>query len=803
MSWQEFNDILQVLVPLVVRDQPLGLVQLELEAEYRTFTHREIRLALALGSQAATAIENARLSTETANRVEELYIINDLSQAISATIDLDEMIEVVRGRLPAITGVEELYLALYDVTTENITFPLCVKQGNEHDMSARKLSDDEVSYVIRNRRPLSMGSDYFSPDELRTSLGISNGEGDVKSYLGVPLISGDQVLGVLAVRDPNRTRAFGVNSQGILSTIASQLAAAIQNAHLFDRINSVNEELSELNKNLEQAVAVRTDELSQERDRINSLYRITSELARTLDLERVLHTALEMVAGAVNAEDGVILQINPTNDQLYSRAALAVADDADLNDYVHPATRLAEMLIQEPIDRTVVIEDLSTNPDWDVSVGYERALAVLLEINDDILGIMLLLSNGQEGFTEPQVRLALAAANQVAAAINNSDLYYLIRDQAERLGMLVLAEQEESEKSNAILEGIADGVMLADANGEIVRFNSSAERILGVSGESVIGQHLSRLIGIQGAAAAKWTDSIARWSESPEEDPSEGFLSEQLAYGTQVVNIRLSPVRTDNQFLGVVLVFRDITREVEVDRIKSEFISNVSHELRTPMTSIKGYADLLLMAAAGDISDQQAHFLSTIKQNADRLSILVNDLLNISKLDSGEEALDLEPVAIDETLKAVVRNLQGRSEQEQKAITVNINIAPELPDIQADSHKVTQIFTNIVDNAFNYTYADGTIEIEARKDDDDQILVSVKDSGIGIPNEFKDRIWERFGRYEEHALVMDVPGTGLGLPIVKSLVEMHNGNIWFESESGKGTTFYVTLPIHQSETGTD
>ena len=139
--------------------------------------------------------------------------------------------------------------------------------------------------------------------------------------------------------------------------------------------------------------------------------------------------------------------------------------------------------------------------------------------------------------------------------------------------------------------------------------------------------------------------AINRWSESPEEDPEEGFLSEQLAYGTKVVNVRLSPVRTDNQFLGVVLVFRDITRDVEVDRIKSEFISNVSHELRTPMTSIKGYADLLLMAAAGEVSDQQAHFLSTIKENADRLTILVNDLLNISKLDSGEESLAMELVS--------------------------------------------------------------------------------------------------------------------------------------------------------------
>ncbi|MAS32469.1 MAG: hypothetical protein CL610_00595 [Anaerolineaceae bacterium] len=797
---ESFNDMAQILVPLVSRDSVIGLIQLELESEYRSFSHREIRLAQALGAQAATAIENARLSTETANRVEELYIINDLSQAISSTINLEVMMKMVRDRLPSVTGVEELYLALYDPDSQTITFPLYVRGGELADMPARQISDDEVSFILRNRRPLSMGSDYFSPDDLRRSLGIRNGEGDVKSYLGVPLIAGDQVLGVLALRDTRRTRAFGVNSQGILTTIAAQLAAAIQNAQLFERLRSVNEELSVLNRNLEEAVATRTEELSEERDRINTLYRITAELARTLDLERVLRRALEMVAHAVNAEDGVIMQINPTTDQLHARAALSVDLQLDEIDqyYMHPATALATALIQEQgTERTIVVDDLPANVHWDATepdaAGYHSALAVLLEINDDILGVMILLSREQNVFTQAHVRLALAAANQVAAAINNSDLYYLIRDQAERLGVLVLAEQEEAQKSNAILEGIADGVMLADANNQVVRFNSAAERILNLPRHQVIGRPLSRLVGLQD----RWTTMIEHWSQSADEDPADGFLSDQIELGSRVVNVRLSPVRTDSQFLGTVLVFRDMTKEYEADRLKSEFISNVSHELRTPMTSIKGYVDLMGMGAAGAISDQQREFIGKIKSNADRLSILVDDLLNISRLDAGRERLNVEPVDVNQVLATVVTNLQGRAEHERKHLHVSLDVEPNLPEIEGDRNKITQIFTNIVDNAFNYTYADGSIDIRARQDETGDILVSVKDSGIGIADEFKDRIWERFGRYEEHALVMDVAGTGLGLPIVKSLVEMHGGIIWFESELGKGTTFFVSLPVKQ------
>jgi signal transduction histidine kinase len=243
------------------------------------------------------------------------------------------------------------------------------------------------------------------------------------------------------------------------------------------------------------------------------------------------------------------------------------------------------------------------------------------------------------------------------------------------------------------------------------------------------------------------------------------------------------------------MVFRDITKEVEVDRIKSEFISNVSHELRTPMTSIKGYADLLMMGAAGEISAPQQQFLRTIKDNADRLSVLVNDLLNISRLDSGSDALELEAVDVRGLLDTVVTATSQQQEHAAKNLNVRIDAAADLPRIQADASKLNQVMTNLIDNAYSYTYAGGNIVIEAVSRDPDHILISVRDSGIGIPEEFRDRVWDRFARNDEHALVMDVAGTGLGLSIVKSLVEMHGGDVWFETETGVGTTFFVLLPV--------
>jgi PAS domain S-box-containing protein len=792
---QRTGDKLRVLIPLVVREQSIGLIQVQQAHYQREFGHREIRLAQALGAQAATAIQNARLSTQTAALVEEGFLINNLSQAISSTLKIEDMIAVVREQVPYVTKAEQMYLALYNAETQMIDFPMAVKNGKPLDIPSRPISTDEVSFIITHRRSLSLGGGNFSSDDMRRNLKISNGESDARSYLGVPVASGDQVLGVLALRDTQNTRAFGINDERLLMTVGTQLGAAIQNARLFEKVNGFNAELN-------QRVKERTDELQQERDRLDTLYRITSELARTLDMDRVLTRALETVATAVGADEGVILLIDPLSDRLAVRAALRNGmTSGSTGDTEHPAQMLAGWLLEN--ERLVITNDLHQESYWDPQLPeaaqWHSALGVLLESNDDPQGVMVLLNRDAKAFSETQLKLVIAAANQVAAAINNADLYHLIRDQAERLGTLVRVEQEEAEKNSAIVEGIADGVMLADAEGAIVLFNSAAEHILALSRDKVIGQSMFRLTGLFGGSATQWAKAIDNWTKNPDSYKPGEFLEETLEIIEKVVQVHLSPVYTNERFLGTVSVFRDITREVEADRVKSEFVSNVSHELRTPMTSIKGFADLLLMGVAGEMSDGQRGFLSKIKNNADRLSKLVEDLLDISKLDAGEQ-LNMEEVDLRDVISTAVKTVKGRSDNDQKDLQVSVKIGRKLPAIEADPLKLTQILTNVIDNAFNYTEAGGAIDVNAKSESDGKrVLVTVKDSGIGIPDDFKPRIWGRFERYEDHALVMDVPGTGLGLSIVRELVLMHNGEIWFESELGKGTTFYIALPVEQPQ----
>ena len=274
-------------------------------------------------------------------------------------------------------------------------------------------------------------------------------------------------------------------------------------------------------------------------------------------------------------------------------------------------------------------------------------------------------------------------------------------------------------------------------------------------------------------------------------DGESPFVEETLEIEDRIVSVHLAPVYSTLEFLGTVSVFRDITRESEVARMKSDFVSIVSHEMRTPMTSIKGFVDLMLMGAAGDVSDQQRHFLSIIKSNADRLAILVSDLLDLSKIETGRLRLRLEPTSALDVLEGVIDSLRGSIEDKEQELTCEVS--DNLPLVMADRDRLIQVLTNLLANANQYTPNGGQIRIKMVQQGP-VLQISVADTGIGISEEDQEKIFNRFFR-ADHPLVRNSEGTGLGLPIVRSLVEMHGGELWLHSTLGEGSEFSFTLPV--------
>lgn len=239
---------------------------------------------------------------------------------------------------------------------------------------------------------------------------------------------------------------------------------------------------------------------------------------------------------------------------------------------------------------------------------------------------------------------------------------------------------------------------------------------------------------------------------------------------------------------GTVLVFHDLTRLKQLENARKDFVANVSHELRTPLSLIKGYVETLLDGAR-DNPETATRFLQTIDRNAERLKLLIEDLLTISELESGRVPLKLQPVALAPVVAQVLADFKGRAAA--KSVTL-VNQAPDLP-VRADPDRLEQVLGNLVDNAIKYGHTNGTVTVGGRALNGGQVEVFIRDDGPGIPPEALDRVFERFYRVDK-ARSREQGGTGLGLAIVKHLVQSHGGKVWASSEVGRGATFCFTIP---------
>jgi len=313
----------------------------------------------------------------------------------------------------------------------------------------------------------------------------------------------------------------------------------------------------------------------------------------------------------------------------------------------------------------------------------------------------------------------------------------------------------------------------------------------------VLGRPVREFLGIYGSAGGAWLEAVTRWSNNPQSHrPGEVFSQRIDIEASRIVSVLLTPVVTGDEYLGSVSLIRDITREVEIDRLKSDFVTNVSHELRTPITPIKASVDLLLMGASGPITPMQQNLLGMIKANADRLTHLVNDLLDTARVESGELAVVRLPISLGDVVGDVLEDLRGLMAQTGKTMTLRAELPEGLPLALGDRLRVTQVLTNLAENAFNYSNEDGVITIRARADEaEGVIVVEVSDTGLGIAPGDQGRLFDRFFR-GENALVMATSGTGLGLPIARQLIEMQGGKLWLQAtEVGQGSTFAFTLPL--------
>ncbi len=785
------NTTAMLILPLASGSNLAALIFAQMTGEGR-FNMNEVELARTISNQAAIALENARLYQSTVQTAERLAVLNQASANIGSSLDLDEIYASIHRAAERLMPVDALAITLLDEPAREIEAVYLVDRGTSYPVRRAPLGQGISSRIIESGKPLLIRT-FAEAEALGT---LTMGEGDQPpSVLAVPMTLVGKSVGMLSVQNyqPN---AYTEEDLQILGTLGNQAIVAIQNARLLG-------ETQNLASQLEVRVVERTAQLQREQQNTETLLRILTEVSSSLDLDRALNRTLSLLNEAIGAEQGTIMLVHAEDNLLHYRAGYGY-----LTDRTDTTSRGFTMKIGEGLAgwvvqnrEAVLVNDLHEEARWVPSKSgqdHRSAIIVPMLVGEDVIGVLMVFQRAADFFSSEMLNLVKAIAGQVAVAINNAHLYELIRDQAERLGVMLRKEQEEASRSQAILEAVADGVLVTGPDNRITFVNSSTERVLALEEARLLGGSLDTFAGLFGKAAGTWMETIHRWSEDPSSYRTGDSYAEQLELENgRIALVHLAPVILQNDFLGTVSIFRDITHEVEVDRLKSEFVATVSHELRTPMTAIKGYVDILVMGAAGALNENQVHFLDIVRNNIDRLNTLVGDLLDVSSMESGRVTLNPQPVDLREVAEEVIQEMMRRSQTEHKPMALSLDVPRKIPPVVGDTERVRQILGNLVDNAYNYTPENGVIRVGIHQENGD-IQVDVQDNGVGISLEDQPRVFDRFFR-GEHPLVLATPGTGLGLPIVRQLIEMHSGRIWMTSTGvpGEGSVFSFTLPVHK------
>jgi len=782
-----------IILPLISGKDLTALVFVQTESEIR-FGSNELDVARTITNQATVALENARLFQLSVRTAERFAILNETSSQVGSSLDPEEVYASAHKAAERLVSLDSFVITLLDQERNEIDPVYLLDHGKRYVGQRVPFGQGMSSDIITSGKPILVST--AEQANAMNSVKAGEEEGETQSIVAVPMILGGKTLGMLSVQS-YQAGVYNEDDVQILGTLANQVIVAIQNGNLFA-------ETQNLASQLEMRVIERTAQLQREQQGTETLLHILTEVSSSLDLDRALNRTLSLLNEAIGAEQGTIMLLHAEDNLLHYRAGYGylseMGDTSGRGFTLKVGEGLAGWVVQNR--ESVLVNDLHEDFRWVQSnssgIDHRSSIVVPMLVGEDVIGVLMVFQRIPSFFSAEMLNLVKAIGGQVAVAINNAHLYELIRDQAERLGVMLRKEQEDASRSQAILEAVADGVLVTGSDNQISFVNSSTERILALEQAHLLGNTLDTFGGLFGKAASTWMDTIRRWSEDPSLYVPGDTYAEQLELENgRIALVHLAPVILQNDFLGTVSIFRDITHEVEVDRLKSEFVATVSHELRTPMTAIKGYVDILTMGAAGALNENQLHFLDIVRNNIDRLNILVGDLLDISRIEAGRVTLNPQSVDIHAIAEDIVADVLRRSQTEEKPMALSLDSPKKVPAVIGDSDRVRQILGNLVDNAYNYTPNNGTIRVSIHQQNG-EMQVDIQDNGVGIATEDQARIFERFFR-GENPLVLATPGTGLGLPIVRQLVEMHNGRIWMTSTGvpGEGSTFSFTLPIYK------
>ncbi len=434
----------------------------------------------------------------------------------------------------------------------------------------------------------------------------------------------------------------------------------------------------------------------------------------------------------------------------------------------------------------------------DKMVRGDKNVIVDIDSNDELAVLAEGFNRMTKEIVSARTGLEADVKNRTSALLkSNSEL------QDSKTAMLNILEDVEAEKFKAeeqrakieaIITSIADGVIVVDKNADIILVNEQVKKLLQIT-DKVIGLNICDAVKLYGDDGVQIKMDIIKFLDSKKSlEVFDRTLVDKN--GSQYLQINLSKYKNiGDKIVGAIIVVRDITRNVEIDKMKSEFVSVASHQLRTPLSAVRWFLEMLLEGDLGKLNDEQIDVLKDALESNSRMISLVNDLLNVSRLESAK--IKVEPIllSLNSLLKTALKEATVLAKE--KKIKINIDGVEDIAKIKLDKSLMSQILQNLISNAIKYSPNESAV-IVTLKTIGNEVQFSVKDSGYGIPLGEQSRIFEKFFR-ADNVTRMETEGTGLGLYISKIAMELSGGKIWFESKEKKGSTFYFSIPLEGSK----
>jgi two-component system, NtrC family, sensor histidine kinase KinB len=690
-----------------------------------------------------------------------------ITKAIETAATLDELLLLSLHELTALLNVERGGVALLDGDAARL---VCEYPPQ---VSPPGLSLDDIPSVaeaIRNRTPRAIRCADW--DNYPADVGDLLRAREVRAALALPLIAQDISTGVIVLGTVDAARFFTADEVALARVLAGQVALAV--------------------------AAFRINEAAQRRSReLSTLNEIAATITSTLDTREVYRLVVQKLNQYFHVEAGSLLLKDEITGDLEFVMTIEGGDEKLAGVRVPAGQGVVGHVVAT--GRWEIVADVEQDPRFyrkvseDAGFPTRSILCVPMVAKGRAIGAVELLNKIDGPFSDEDAGRLLRMAAFIAVAIENAHLFQQVADGRDRLA--------------AILDSTADGILMADMHGVVLTANPMAARICEQHAVAITGRALDDVLAELFARAHEVQQR--QWATPQDEDENAPADVVELALGgtrRRFVRLLRMPVRDERGAVyGQLVVLRDITQEKELEQLREDYTNMLVHDLRAPLTSIMNGVMMVQRGLSGPVSDQQRELLKIAYQGSTTMLDLINNLLDISKMEQGQMALDLRPLSLYVVIDNAIERLRGSAAGSRVDIDQSLEI--NLPLIEADEDKIVRVLQNLLDNAIKFSRSGSTVTLGARYVGGDRapgtmplqrapeqgswLVIWVQDRGIGIPPAYYERIFEKFGQVRGRK----VRGTGLGLTFCRLAVEAHGGRIWVESEEGKGSVFAFALPL--------